>query len=149
MVVKNDRYRNVYKILYKCWIKRKIESEGDGFLIIYLKKLNNLEEKYYLNVTTLKMKYINWHKTLFKDILAALSHCIKHPVISTYRHEILWHNNNIKVEGNTIMYLQWYSSGIKYFETYDNAVKWLYTFRRLKEKYAHQKVIFEIFKPHT
>ena len=58
-------------------------------------------------------------------------------VISSYRHEILWNNSNIKVEGNTIMYLQWYSSGIKYFEDiYDNAAKSLYTFRRLKEKYA-------------
>ena len=35
------------------------------------------------------------------------------------------------------MYSQWYSSGIKYFEDiYDNTAKSLYTFRRLREKYA-------------
>ena len=35
------------------------------------------------------------------------------------------------------MYSQCYSSGIKYFEDmYDHAEKSLYTFRRLKEKYA-------------
>ena len=35
------------------------------------------------------------------------------------------------------MYSQWYSSGIKYFDDiYDNVAKSLYTFRRLREKYA-------------
>ena len=75
--------------------------------------------------------------TFLKDILAAWCHCIKHPAINSYRHKILWNNVNIKVEGKTIMYSQWYSSGIKYFEDiYDNAAKSFYTFRRVREKYA-------------
>ena len=73
----------------------------------------------------------------YKDILAAWCHCIKHQAISSYRHEILWNNGNIKLEGKTIMYSQWYSCGIKYLEDiYDNAAKSFYTFGRLREKYA-------------
>ena len=54
---------------------------------------------------------------LFKDIVAAWCHWIKHPIISSYRHEILWNNSNIKVEDNARMYSQWYSSGINILKT--------------------------------
>ena len=110
------------KSLKICWIKRMIMSE-DGEL------LKNL----YLNISN----HIFTQNAFLKDILAAWCHCIKHRAISSYRHEILWNDVNIKVEGKTIMYSQWYSSGIKYFEDiYDNAAKSFYTFRRLREKYA-------------
>ena len=46
-----------------------IESEDDGLLKhLYLNKLIDLEENYYLKVTILKMKYIYLHKTVFKNI---------------------------------------------------------------------------------
>ena len=41
MGLKNDRSRNIYKILKICWIKRTIESEDDGlFKDLYLNKFN-------------------------------------------------------------------------------------------------------------
>ena len=68
--------------------------------------------------------------------MAAWCKCIENPVISSYRHEILWNNSNVKVEGNTIMYTNWFSNGIKYFEdVYDITAKVLYSYRRLREKY--------------
>ena len=36
--IKNDRLRNVYEILKKCWIKRMIESEDDGLFRKYIPK---------------------------------------------------------------------------------------------------------------
>ena len=45
------------KSLKICWIKRMIESEDDGLIkkTYTQTNLNNLEENYYLKVTTLKM----------------------------------------------------------------------------------------------
>ena len=68
----------------------------------------NLEPKIKLFEKCLKQwqhRYI-YTKRFLKDILAAWCHCIKHPAISSYRHEILWNNSNIKVESKTIMYSQ-------------------------------------------
>ena len=83
-----------------------IESEDTGLSKnIFLYKLKPFGGNYYLNVTTLKRKYIYLYKTLFlKDVLAAWCTCIEHSVISSYRHELLWNDSNIRVEGNTIMY---------------------------------------------
>ena len=125
------------KSLKICWIKRMIESEDNGILKnIYLSKLKHFGGNFYLNVTSLKTIYIALRKFFLKDILAAWCKCIVNPVISSYRHEILWNNSNVKVEGNTIMYTNWFSNGIKYFEdVYNTTAKALYLYRRLSEKY--------------
>ena len=54
------------KSLKICWIKSMIESEDTGLSKnIFLDKLKPFGVNYYLNVTTLKPKYIYLYKTLF------------------------------------------------------------------------------------
>ena len=103
---------NFLKSLKICWIKRMIESEDNGILkIIYLSKPKhfggNLLFACYFSENDIHRFRLN---NFLKDILAAWNKCIENPVISSYRHEILWNNSNVKVEGNTIMYTNWFSN---------------------------------------
>ena len=126
------------KSLKICWIKRMIESEDNGILKnIYLSKLKPFGGKLLFECNFSENDIHRFTQNIFlKDILAAWCKCIENPVISSYRHEILWNNSNVKVEGNTIMYTNWFSNGIKYFEdVYDITAKALYSYRRLREKY--------------
>ena len=93
-----------------------IESEDDGLLKnLYLNKLNQFGGKLLFENNYSENEIDIFTQNAFlKDILAAWCHCIKHPAINSYRHDILWNNDKIKVEGNTIMYSQWYSCGIKH-----------------------------------
>ena len=107
-------HENFIKSLKICWIKRMIEPEDNGILkSIYLSKPKPFGEKYYLNVTSLKTIYIDLRKTFLKDILTAWCKCNEHPVIRSYRHEILRNNSDVKVEDNRILYTNWFSNEIK------------------------------------
>ena len=88
------------------------ESEDNGILkSIYLSKLKPLGGKLLFECNfTENYKHRFLRKTFFKDILVAWCKCIENPVISCYRHELLWNNSNVKVEGNTIMYTNWFSN---------------------------------------
>ena len=126
------------KFLKICWIKRMIESEDNGILKnIYISKLKPFGGKFLFECNFSENDIHRFMQNNFlKDILAAWCKCIENPVISSYRHEILWNNSNVKVEGNTIMYTNWFSNGIKYFEdVYDTTAKALYSYGRLSEKY--------------
>ena len=103
------------KSLKICWIKRMIESEDDGILKnIYLSKLKPFGGKLLFECNFSENDTHRFTQNNFlKDILAAWCKCIENPVISSYRHEILWNNSNVKVEGNTITYTNWFSNGIK------------------------------------
>ena len=114
-----------------------IESGDNGILKnIYLSKLKPFGGKLLFECNFSENDIHRFTQNNFlKDILAAWCKCIENPVISSYRHEILWNNSNVKVEGNTIMYTNWFSNGIKYFEdVYDTTAKALYSYRRLSEK---------------
>ena len=115
-----------------------IEYEDNGILKnIYLSKLKPFGGKLLFECNFSENDIHRFTQNNFlKDILAAWCKCIVNPVISFYRHEILWNNSNVKVEGNTIMYTNWFSYGIKYFEdVYDTTAKAVYSYRRLSEKY--------------
>ena len=115
-----------------------IESEDNGILKnIYLSKLKPFGGKLLFECNFSENDIHRFTQNNFlKDILAAWCKCIENPVIRSYRREIIWNNSNVKVEGNTIMYTNWFSNGIKYFEdVYDITTKALYSYRRLREKY--------------
>ena len=70
-----------------------------------LVNLNLLEEKLLFECNFSENdKHRFTQNILLKNILAAWCKCIENPVISCYRHEILWNNSNVNVAGNTIMY---------------------------------------------
>ena len=61
------------KSLKICWIKSMLESDDTGLSKnIFLDKLKPFGGTYYLNVTTLKRKYIYLYKTLFERCFSSL-----------------------------------------------------------------------------
>ena len=90
------------KSLKICWIKRMIESEDDGlFKNLYLSKLNQFGGKLLFESNYSENEIDIFTQNVFlKAILAAWCHCIKHPAISSYRHEIL------SVAGPTVAQLE-------------------------------------------
>ena len=81
------------KSLKICWIKRLIESEDDGLLKkkLYLNKLKQFGGKFLFESNYSENEIDTFTQNAFsEDILAAWCHCIKHPVISSYRHEIFY-----------------------------------------------------------
>ncbi|MCG7875526.1 MAG: reverse transcriptase domain-containing protein [Candidatus Thiodiazotropha endolucinida] len=127
------------KSLKISWIKRIVASDDNGILNkLYLDKLKPFGGKllFECNFSDEDIGKILPKNTFLADILAAWFSCNTKTHISDYRNEILWNNQQIKADGNTIMFLNWYYKGIKYIkDIFNDNEKKLLSFTNIKERY--------------
>ena len=93
-----------------------VEAEHDAILNrIYIHNLRSFGGKLLFVCNILENDVCSYIQNRFlKFVLLAWCRCKANVVISSYRHEILWNNSNIKAVDNTIMFANWFHNGIKF-----------------------------------